>query len=253
MEKTQVLDDKLFTSYFYIDNIPVWPCPKCGVQSLACANEGFNKSLKEPIDPNHPAYEPEWNEYIFTMSLKCSNASCNCQVVCVGTGEVSQEYLCDGSGDSGYFESFKATFFEPALKIFMPPKGTPDFVQKALITSFSTFFTSPSLSLSALRSALEVLLDEMKVTSVHKNNSFMKLADRINSLPEDSRKIIEPANAIRWLGNVGTHGGGFQVRVSDVLDGYRIFEHILIELYPEERASVDALVYRINTAKGTGR
>lgn len=72
-------------------------------------------------------------------------------------------------------------------------------------------------------------------------------------LPEESRKIIEPANAIRWLGNDGTHAGGFGVRKSDVLDGYRIFEHILIELYPEKRASIDALVARINKAKGVDR
>jgi hypothetical protein len=126
-------------------------------------------------------------------------------------------------------------------------------VKKALKTSFSTFFSSPSLSLSALRSALEVLLGEMEVASVDANGKFLSLARRINLLPEASRKIIEPANAIRWLGNDGTHEGGFRVRKSDVLDGYRIFEHILIELYPEKRASVDALVARINEAKGLGR
>lgn len=104
-----------------------------------------------------------------------------------------------------------------------------------------------------MRSALEVLLGEMEVASVDANGKFLSLARRINLLPEASRKIIEPANAIRWLGNDGTHEGGFRVRKSDVLDGYRIFEHILIELYPEKRASVDALVARINEAKGLGR
>nr|WP_249325091.1 DUF4145 domain-containing protein [Halomonas boliviensis] len=187
------------------------------------------------------------------MHLKCSNSSCGCRVVCVGTGDVSQEYLYDGSGDWGWFDNFQVTNFEPSLKLFVPPINTPRWVKKALDTSFSTFFSSPSLSLSALRSALEVLLDEMEVTSVDTNGRFLSLARRINFLPEESREIIEPANAIRWLGNDGAHGGGLRVRKSDVLDGYRIFEHILIELYPEKRASIDALVARINEAKGVGR
>ena len=71
----------------------------------------------------------------------------------------------------------------------------------------------------------------------------------ISIQPENYRKIIEPANAIRWLGNDGTHSG-YQVRKSDVVDGYRIFEHILEELYPVKKASIEALVARINEAKG---
>ena len=71
-------------------------------------------------------------------------------------------------------------------------------------------------------------------------------------MPDDNRKIIEPANAIRWLGNDGTHSG-YHIRRSDVIDGYNIFEHILVELYPEQKASIEALVERINSAKGIGR
>lgn len=248
-----VLDDHIFTSSFYRDSIPAWPCPHCGAQSLSCEDDSFNKQFKEPIDSNHPAFDPEWIEYIFSIHLKCSNVSCGCRVVCVGTGSVSQEYLTDGSGDWKWFDNFQVKFFEPPLKFFIAPEDTPELVKRSLETSFSAFFTSPSLSLSALRSALEVLLVEMGVASVDEKGRFLSLANRIKLLPVESRKIIEPANAIRWLGNDGTHGGGFGIRKSDVLDGYRIFEHILIELFPEKRASVDELVSRINAAKCTGR
>lgn len=248
-----LLTDSLFTASFHSDNIPVWPCPKCGVQSLSCVDNGFDKKYKEPIDPNDPNFDPEWIEYLFTINLKCSNSSCSSKVICIGTGEVSQEYLYDGSGEWAWFDSFQPEYFEPPLQIFVPPINTPFLVKKALRNSFATFFSCPSLSLTALRSALEVLLGEMEIASVDTNGKFLSLVRRIDLLPEDKRKIVEPANAIRWLGNDGTHSGGFQVRKSDVLDGYRIFEHILIELYPEKRASIDALVARINQAKGLGR
>ena len=195
-----MLDDKLFTSSFHSDNIPVWPCPKCGVQSLCCEDKGFQKNYKEPIDTNHPAFDPDWIEYVFTMHLKCSNASCGCRVVCVGTGDVSQEYLYDGSGDWDWFDNFQVKYFEPPLQIFTPPTDTPEWVKRALDVSFSTFFSSPGASLSALRSALEVLLGEMEIASVNAEGGFLSLAKRIDLLPEESRKIVEPVNAIRWLG-----------------------------------------------------
>lgn len=242
-----------FDSGFRSDNIPLWPCPMCGVRSLSCSEEQFQKKYKTPIDTGHPEFQPDWVEYVFTMPLKCSNASCGCHVMCLGTGDVSQEYLEDGSNDWEWVDYFQVKYFEPPLQIFTPPEDTPFWVKQALDVSFSTFFSSPGTSLSALRSALEVLLGEMEIASVDGNGRFLSLAKRIDSLPEKCKEIIEPATAIRWLGNDGTHAGGFQVRKSDVLDGYRIFEHILIELYPKKKAPIEDLVARINVAKGLGR
>lgn len=246
------MDNKLFSTHFRSENIPTWPCPMCGANSLSCSEEQFAKQYKAPIDTNQPKFSPDYIEYVFSMKLECRIPSCGCRAVCVGTGDVSQEYLHDGSGDWDWFDNFEVKFFEPPLRLFLPPKETPNSVTKALETSFSSFFSSPSTSLSTLRSALEVLLGEMGVTSVDANGNFLSLARRINSLPESYRKIVEPANAIRWLGNDGTHSG-IQVLRTDVIDGYNIFEHILVELYPEQNASIEALVERINTAKDVGR
>ena len=243
------MDDKLFHAYFRSENIPTWPCPMCGANSLSCSNEDFSKRYKTPIDTNHPGFSPDYIEYVFSMNLKCTIPTCDSRVMCIGSGDVSQEYLHDGSSDWDWFDNFEVKFFEPPLRLFNSPKGTPAGVVKALETSFSTFFSSPSTSLSTLRAALEVLLGEMEVSSVDANGKFLPLARRIDSLPEAHRKIVEPATAIRWLGNDGTHSG-YHVRKSDVIDGYNIFEHILVELYPEQKASIEALVERINAAKG---
>lgn len=220
------MDEKFFHTHFRSENIPTWLCPMCGGNSLACSPEGFNQQDKVPFDPNHPEFSPHFIEYVFSMNLKCTIPSCDCRVVCIGTGEVSQECLHESSDDWGWFDTFEVKFFEPPLRLFTPPKRTPRGVIKALETSFSTFFSSPSTSLSTLRAALEVLLGEMEVSSVDEKGQFLSLAKRINSLPEEYRKIVEPANAIRWLGNDGTHIG-HHVRRSDVIDGYNIFEHIL--------------------------
>ncbi|MDB1122231.1 DUF4145 domain-containing protein [Vibrio algarum] len=246
------MNGKSLTAHFRSDNIPTWPCPECGANSLTNRDDGFQKQYKVPVDHHHPAFDPDWIEYVFTLNLKCTIPECGCGVMCVGTGEVSQEYLDDGSSDWEWFDNFEVKYFQPPLQIFTPPKETPFGVKEALTTSFSNYFSSPSTSLSTLRAALEVLLGEMEVASVDEKGNFLSLAKRIGSLPENYRKIIEPANAIRWLGNDGTHSG-YQIRKSDVVDGYKIFEHILEELYPEKKASIDALVARINEDKGVKR
>lgn len=243
----------VFPSHFTGGNIPVWPCPKCGINTLSCPTEQFTAKYNTPVDTSDPYFEPDWIKYIFTMHLTCLNPTCGCRVVCIGSGDVSQEYTGENDGSCEWVDSYQVRFFEPPLQIFTPPIDTPHWVKEALTTSFSTFFSSPSVSLSTLRSVLEVLLDEMGIASSDEKGKFLSLAKRISMLPEEHRKIVEPANAIRWLGNDGTHAGGFQVRKSDVIDGYRIFEHILIELYPEKKASIEDLVSRINEKKGIVR
>jgi len=246
------MDESHFHTHFRSEAIPAWPCPKCGAISLSSNEESFKKKYKTPVSTSHPDFEPEWIEYVFTLELRCAAKPCSLEVVCIGGGKVSQEYLNDGSGDWEWFDIFEVRYFEPSLRLFIPPINTPYWVAHALDVSFSTYFSSPGTSLSTLRSALEVLLGELEVASVNEKGRFLPLADRIKLLPDAHREVMEPANAIRWLGNDGTHSGVL-VRRSDVIDGYRIFEHILSKLYPEQKASIENLVSRINQAKGVDR
>ena len=246
------MNEEGFKRYFRSERMPNWACPECGSLSLTLVDDTFNAKYKSPIDTSHAEFDPDWIEYVFTMHLECSVGSCKHRVVCIGDGSVSQEYTHDGEGSWDWFEQYQVKHFEPPLKIFIPPKETPHWVRHALDISFSTYFSSPGTSLSELRSALEVLISELGVTSVDENGKYLSLAKKISLLPDKYRKIIEPANAIRWLGNDGTHSG-VMVRDSDVLDGYKIFNHILIELYPDKDASVETLVSKINKAKGIDR
>ncbi|WP_216352525.1 DUF4145 domain-containing protein [Aquaspirillum sp. LM1] len=254
-----MLDESLFPLDFNGNKIPIWPCPQCGAQSLHCENNNFHKHHKEPIDTNDPDFDPSWITYIFTMHLKCTNASCGCGVVCTGTGEVQEEDFDNGIDgyDRTWKEIFHAKYFEPPLQIFTPPTGTPKTVKQALETSFSTFFFSPSLSLSALRASLEALLDEKNIAKRSNNDHYLNLENRVKlldiTLGNNSTTITEYATAIRFLGNNGTHPGEIKIQQSDVFDGYKIFEHILITLYPEEKPSFDFLVESINTARGVVR
>ncbi|MEZ9540000.1 hypothetical protein AB4160_17615, partial [Shewanella sp. 10N.286.51.B8] len=115
------MDNKLFHTHFRSENMPTWPCPKCGANSLSCLPEGFNKQYKEPIDIDHPNFSPHDIEYVFSMNLKCTIPSCDYRVMGIGSGDVSQEYLHDGSNNWDWFDNFEVKFFEPPLRVLVNP------------------------------------------------------------------------------------------------------------------------------------
>ena len=245
------MNEKMFPGYFRYKHTPTWGCPACGSNSLTAAEEVVPQ-FKDPIDTTDPDFDPEWIEYIFSLNLQCSIANCAHKVVCIGAGNVSQEPSDERGGDWEWVEMFQVKYFEPPLKMFNPPENTPYWVVQALELSFSTFFSSPGTSLSNLRFALETLLDELDIPSARENGKFMPLAERIEQLPEEKREIIKPATAIRWLGNDGTHSG-FRVSRADLVTGYKIFEHILAQIYPDQNASIQSLIEKINEQKGIGK
>lgn len=243
------MDRAILQHAFKRDEIPTWDCPECGATALSTIEGSFSPTYRYAIDTSHPDFDPDWITYVFTSTLECAVPSCKHRVACAGKGGVEQEYLDDGSGGSGWFDYFRPTHFEPALKIFAAPDGTPYWVEEALKESFSLFFSSPRAALNALRLALEVLLDEMDVPSINANGKYIPLDGRIDELGTKYKEIVLPAKAIKWLGNDGSHSGA-RIRSNHVLDGYDIFEHVLEQLYPKSNATMEALVTKINADKG---
>lgn len=190
------MDQKILLHSFHEDDIPSWDCPCCGRGTLSLVENSFIKKFSVATDTDHPAFDPEWIDYIFQMMLVCANASCKANVVCSGIGGVEQEYLHDGSGDWDWFEYFQPKHFEPSLKLFSIPPDVPEAVSDELDQSFSVFFKYPSMSLVSLRRSLEILLSELGVDSNGAKGRFLTLADRIKLLPEANKAIIDPVTAI---------------------------------------------------------
>lgn len=201
------------------------------------------------IDTSHPEFDPEWIQYVFTMTLQCTNGRCDARVACIGDGGVEQDYIEGGNGASGWFDFFSPKSFVPPLKLLRVTSGTPQVIEDALEESFATFFNAPDASLARIRVALEVLLDELGVDSLSDKEKPLRLHSRIEKLPERYLEIKDPAMAVKWLGNEGSHRS-HKVRKKHVLEGYEVFSHILNIAYPELQASVSDLVKKINDAKG---
>jgi len=232
-------------------NVPTWECPNCGSASLSDINNTFASFVRYPIDTDHPNFEPEWIEYVFTMTLECAVPNCKRIVACCGSGGVEQAFNEDGTPGNGWEDYFKPKYFQPALNIFIPPENTPHLIKRELSDSFGLFFSSPRAALNGLRIALEVLLNELGVPSVNTNGKFIPLDQRIDLLDAKYTVIVAPAKAIKWMGNDGSHAGT-GITSNHVLDAYAIFEHVLDQIYPKGNATLDNLIAKINANKGVG-
>lgn len=248
------MDRKLYEKPFTVKDTTDWQCPTCE-KGLLRIKEGtfFYKELFESkkakaISPDD--WEPDWNEYTYSCLLQCSNNKCKEIVSNVGKGYVT-EYV--DYNERYLTDHFEPKFFYPHLKIIKIPKDTPESVTEALNKSFELFFCSPSAASNHVRSALELLLTELKVKrfaiSKKGKRQIINLHDRIELLPDKYKEFKDLFLAIKWLGNVGSHNTRL-LKPDDVMDAYEIVENLLAEIYDRRTSKVKSLAKKINTTKG---
>lgn len=254
-----MIDRKLYQGSFVKDDIPSWICPTCNSSVLKLA-EGKDFLLKHDSMTEQFKQE-DWFDvvehwtYTFTSILTCSNDKCKEVVTCSGTGFVEQDYYTnqDGQPDWKYIEYFKPKFFYPALHFFKIPENTPEDVSKAILESFSLFFTNKSSSANQIRIALECLLTHLKIKRFNiragRSRQRLNLHERINLLPNKYQDIKDLCFAIKWLGNSGSHSSE-ALSSNNIFDGYDMLSVLLEELYHNKQEHAKKLAKKINTRKG---
>ena len=251
------IERKIFKSSFRGKGLTKWNCPTCGKGFLKVKPGTFHSketraSRRARLSDD---WYPEWMEYLYSCLLECNNAVCKDIVSSSGVGSTEQYSVYDEEGGecSDYQDYFSPKYFSPHLKIFNYQKNIPDEVTDELDNSFSLFFCDPPSSANHIRMALENLLTHMRINkTVTKNRKrrYLSLHERINSLPQKYHDIQELFTAVKWLGNAGSHSGA-TVSSDDVLDAYELMEHLLTEIFNEERKkNLKALAQTINKKKG---
>lgn len=250
------LNRENWTKFFQPNALPLWICPRCKQNALVLKPNTFNSFLTpdSKINSSHPNYEPHHDYYRYTVILVCSNESCGEQVISTGEGivEPSDEYFnSNGNEEISYEIYYRPKYFNPCLEVFSLPDTTPQALKKAIYKSFELFFTDSEASLNQLRSSIEVLLNELGIDRNDKNGNPLKLHSRLDKLKGGDAKYKEPLEAIKWLGNAGSHStSSTKVNIEHVLDGYEILQPILHELFRSSIPSLEEKVAAINANKG---
>lgn len=252
------MDRHKLKSYFSLNESIPWGCPTCKTGSLVIDNTSFYKEItpeSHAICDHYKQWIPEEISYRYSCLFKCR--TCNEVIASSGVGfidTIGYEVDDDGCHDAIYGDRFKPKYFEPALILLSIPDKCPESIQEPLKESFKLFFSSLSASANNARIAIEALLTELNVPKEKLGKkgglTFMPLHERIGKIPQAYIHVKDMLEAVKWIGNAGSHHGDVKPQEDDVIDIYELIEHVLEEVYEPRLSRLTTIAQRINASKG---
>ncbi|RYE50863.1 MAG: DUF4145 domain-containing protein [Hyphomicrobiales bacterium] len=246
---SMAVDRSLWSTRLALDFAGTYPCPRC-----AKGRVGRGSHEVVVLEPVHSArlhnddeWDPDWVEEAFTAVLVCDNSACGEIVAVSGRAYVDQVEDYGPNGESwtrDYVTVLKPSSMFPAPPLFPISKQFPKTVQAELRLAFQLYWADLSASTSRLRTSLERVLDERGVPRAANGDdgklnrlSLFARIDRFEKNSEDSDSA-ESMNALRIVGNLGTHGD--DVAEGDYFNLLDVYEDALLDIYEEKKRKLKA-------------
>lgn len=249
------IDRAIWNAEFTRNGSVPWACPSCQASRLRVVTSTlFDGQTRESKDGMQTlAAEPEWIDGRFSCLMDCPH--CGGEIAVAGKYRVQDDrYLDPVEGESGDYENYyRPLFFTESPRIIMLPDKTPDGVTDELLLAFRLFWSDPWGCANHIRSAVEELLTAQRIPQTNGRTAktggrrFLTLAARIDRYRQKRPDLAEALDAIRWLGNAGSHAD--RITSDDVLDGFAIIEHVLDALYSHRERHANAIARAINRRK----
>lgn len=236
-----------------------WTCPHCGTgtlsKKLSEINEIPNKETR--LARRSQSYNAKGlATFTFSTELKCSNASCSEKTILSGRGEYrnwGDEFTVLAQFRHDRMRKFFPEYFQPHLKLIDIPDQTPQNVQAQLQASFPLYWIDKGACSNKLRVSLELLIDHEGIDRIRLGQNGkehnLRLHDRIELFEEKYEGLGKLMEAVKWLGNEGSHQG--DLKTNDILNAFEILETVLEDLYSNRKERIKAMADRINANKGT--
>lgn len=238
---------------FTRDDFSKYKCSVCQHGHLKLSEEFFVESQVTKMLRGIPDWKPEFNNGLFHVVLVCTIETCKEKTVCLGEYSSKEEgFLIDGKFHQEEQPIFEPKFFFPNLVLFDIPKSIPKEILTILNESFGLFFCNPSSAANMVRIALEETLDRLKVRTYSSRTGKRKkllLHQRLDYLPERYSEEKYLFEAIKWLGNTGSHEYA-KLSHYDVEVCYAIFEKLLAKIFVKSDEKINRLARQINKRKG---
>ncbi|MCM2455375.1 DUF4145 domain-containing protein [Rhizobium sp. CG4] len=230
-------------------------CPRCRKGTLRMDTKSFQRE-----EPAHARFRDD-NESArydvgrFKGFLRCSGKLCG-EIVVVA-GNFTTEYHDDYDYDTDTPITHKVTSYRPhvmspAPEIIQYPIRLNDDSKEHLLRSFVLFWVDSAACANRLRIVTEYLLDQLKIPRKgpkgDDKNARLDLFDRIELLKAAKPGHEDALNALRSVGNVGSHDG--IVDFDDLLTCYEAIEDTMSELIDETKAKLAQRIQDINTRNG---
>ncbi len=232
----------LWQPSFPRDRIPGLPCPQCtnGKLKLTLGTLQIEEPTFSRSAHRHEDWEPDWNVYRFSASLRCDEEGCAEIVSVAGDTDLVSVYSDDPSGYEGwvYEEALQIRAVFPAPLLLRPPKDTPYKVKHQIRLASQLYWADLAASTGRLRTAVEEMLNNQKVPrdKVAKPGKTirMDLAERIEvfATSVQGTESKDALHGLRYIGNLGTHGNS--VSQEAFFDAVDVLEDVLLGIYEEK-------------------
>jgi hypothetical protein len=192
---------------------------------------------------------PDWEHGFFHGVLRCGRPACAERVV------VSGEFRYAEISPWGYHDQFHLRYAIPALPLAVLPLHTPDTIVKEIDKASRVVWADPAGAANALRRSVEALLDHQRVRKtklVNGKRVRMSAHERINLFKTQQPKAAVSMEAVKWLGNAGSHDSA-ALTSTDCVDSAEYLNHALKLLYDKSDAELNRRVKTVNKAKGVRR
>lgn len=238
------------------DYVPNWHCPSCSGGYLRLQLDSLHalQTRSSIKDQDADCWDPDWIRLRFTALLKCQNENCQESVSVAGLGKVEMMQI-SGNGDFDYVELYYPDFVKPSPNFIRVPKECPSAVRDELSKAFIAAWGDFSSAATHIRTSIELLLDFLKEPRIkltkQKRRQTLTLHQRIKNFGNKDREISDALEAIKWVGNVGTHSS--DISQDDVFDALDIIEFVLEETLVSRRKNLLALAKKVIKKKGRHR
>jgi hypothetical protein len=142
-------------------------------------------------------------------------------------------------------------YFERAPHIIKINDEYPEDIQNILLSTFSLFWIDKASCANRLRYCIERILDSFSVPQHQRSKGkliLLSLHKRIERFCKKNAKHKSILTAAKWIGNAGSHSD--KVKSTNILDGYRLIDYMLKELYINEEKEVLKLSKKVIKTKG---
>jgi len=237
------VERKMFAQLYR--TLPDFICPQCQRGRLSRMKGSFKECRPEHLN-DYEAQRAGVTYSRYAAIAICSDRKCGEVVIESGS------FVDIGDFDEdGRFVEFAPNSFFPAPHMFQIPAKVPDKVRGPLSSAFELYWIDVDAAASKVRTSAEYLLDVLKVARKRKKKSgngkvFISFADRIKLLKHPNARE-DWLDALRLVGNMGTHREIKQEQFFDMLD---IYEALLRELYDNSADNASKLSATIKRKHG---
>ena len=203
-----------------INDLPDWLCPHCARPRLQYDGNGLIGTTGQGA-----------------FKLECSG----CGGTVVVSGLISREN-----------NLLQPKSFLPTIDIFpLSSRCPPDILVQTQL-AFSLYWIDLNAAGNRIRTSVELIMNHLKVkkttlTKAGKRNA-MSLHDRILEYYPKNPEVGDLLLAIKWIGNIGSHGS--ELQKIDLLDDFDMLEEVHEKLFVQDRLRLKERVKKINISKG---